>query len=270
MKPVVFIRETDDRKSFTRAMMKRFEEKWSGKNVFVKPNIVSHERYPTTTHPDVLDEVLRALTKKDCEVVVGDGPAPDAGGSDNIIEHHPLQKVCGKYDIELCNLHKEPFKKVMTRTGFKMRVSEVPFSYDYLISLPVLKYHSHVKLTGALKNHFGFLKNRERILMHMKHYMQLDSIHRGIAELHNVFKANLIIMDGARTMRGAQEQRHGGKVLKLGYMFGGQDPVALDCAGLYKLREIVPELKGIEPMDIKYIKIAQEMGIGSSDYKKST
>jgi uncharacterized protein (DUF362 family) len=265
MKPAVFIRETDDRKAFTRAVMKRFEGEWSGRRVFVKPNIVSHERYPTTTHPDVLREVLRALTEGGCEAMVGDGPDPNAGSPARIIEHHRLQRVCGEFDTELCNLHEEPFRRVMTRTGFKLRVSSVPFDYDYLISLPVLKYHPNTTLTGALKNHFGFLHGRERLLMHAR----LKSIHRGIAELHNVFKASLVIMDGARTMRNANELRHGGKVMRLGYMFAGQDPVALDCAGLRLLRNVLPELEGIEPLDIGHISQAVRLGIGSPEYRRA-
>ena len=264
MKSAVFIRETDDRKGFTRAMMEKTRKEWSGKKVFVKPNIVSFERYPTTTHPDVLREVIRNLVKEDCEVIVGDGPAPDAGKSARIIEHHNLQEVCGEFDVELCNLHEEPFRKVMTRTGFKMRVSSVPFGYECMVSLPVMKYHQSVMLTGALKNHFGFLANRERIYCQAR----LKNVHRTIAELHNVFKANVIIMDGARTLRAAQEQRYGGKVLRFGYMFGGQDPVAVDCAGLNLLNKIVPELEGVGPQDIGYIRIAERLGIGTRDYKR--
>jgi uncharacterized protein (DUF362 family) len=265
MNSPVFVKETDERKAFTGTVMKRFRKEWSGKRVFVKPNIVSFERYPTTTHPDVLKEVIGNLVREGCEVIAGDGPAPDAGNSARIIEHHRLQEVCGKFDVELCNLHDEPFRKVMTRTGYKLRVSSVPFDYDYMISLPVLKYHAVSKVTGALKNHFGFLQNRERTLMHTK----LKNINRGIAELHNVFKANLVIMDGARTLRGAHELRHGGKVLKLGYMFAGQDPVALDCAGVNLLNKIVPELEGVRPNDIEHIREADRLGIGSMGYRRA-
>ena len=264
MKPAVFVRETDDRRAFTREAMKRFSGEWAGRKVFVKPNVVSYERYPTTTHPDVLREVLRALTSRDCEVIVGDGPAFNAGNSTRIIENHHLQQVCGEFDIELCNLHEEPFRKVMTRTGYKLRVSSVPFGYQYLISLPVLKYHPVTTVTGALKNHFGFLQNRERLLMHAR----LKSIHRSIAELHNVFKASLVIMDGARTMRMANELRHGGKAMRLGYMFAGQDPVALDCAGFNLLRNVLPELEGQEPEKVEHIRQAIRLGIGKPDYRR--
>ena len=265
MKSSVILKETDARKGFTRAVLERYKKGWKGKKVFVKPNIVSFERYPTTTHPEVLREVLKQLTENDCEVVVGDGPAPDAGNAERIIENHRLQRICGEFDVELCNLHEEPFRKVMTKTGFKVRVSSVPFDYEYMISLPVLKYHQMVKLTGALKNHFGFLANRERVYCHTK----LKKIDRTIAELHNVFKANLIIMDGARTLRAAQELRHGGKVLRFGYMFAGSDPVAMDCAGLNLLNKMIPELDGVSPKDIEYIDIAERLGIGTTEYRRA-
>jgi uncharacterized protein (DUF362 family) len=266
MRSPVFLKETDDRAGFSASIMKRFQEEWSGRKVFVKPNIVSFERYPTTTHPDVLRQVLKSLLSRGCEAIVCDGPASDAGNSARIIENHSLQEVCGEFDIELCNLHEEPFRKVMTRTGHKLRVSSVPFTYEYMISLPVLKYHPLTTITGALKNHFGFLQRRERMLMHSR----LRNIHHSIAELHNVFKANLIIMDGCRTLRTANELRHGGKVLKLGYMFAGQDPVALDVAGLALLRNVVPELENVRYQDIEHITQAIRLGIGSPDYRKAS
>ena len=265
MRSAVFLKETDDRAGFTRAVMNRFRKDWSGRKVFVKPNIVSFERYPTTTHPDVLRQVLRMLDRAGCETIVGDGPAPDAGNSSRIIENHPLQQVCGEFDIELCNLHDEPFRKVMTRTGCKLRVSSVPFFYEYLISLPVLKHHRTTTITGALKNHFGFLQNRERILMHAR----LRNIHKSIAELHNVFRANLIIMDGCRTLRAGQEIRHGGKVLRLGYMLAGQDPVALDSAGFNLMRNIIPELEGMQAIGIEHIRHAIRLGAGTPDYRQA-
>ena len=258
----VSIKKTADRKSFARKAMKASKEEWTGKKVFVKPDIVSFERYPTTTHPEVLREVLRCLTDEDCEVIVGDGPALDAGSSARIIENHSLHEVCGEFHVELCNLHDEPFRKVMTKTGYKLRVSSVPFDFQYLITLPVIKYHRSVKLSGAVKNHFGFLQNRERIMAHTR----LKGIHRLIAELHNVFKANLVIMDGVTSLTRAQELRHGGRVLKFGYMFSGNDAVAADSAGLSLLSKAVPELEGIMPKDIGYLRMAEQMGIGSTEF----
>ena len=67
MRPAVIVKETDDRIIFTRTVMKKHRKEWKGKKVFVKPNIVSFERYPTTTHPDVLREVLSNLVGSGCD-----------------------------------------------------------------------------------------------------------------------------------------------------------------------------------------------------------
>jgi uncharacterized protein (DUF362 family) len=74
----VYFSETKDRRDFTIKVLDVFKESLEkAKKIFVKPNIVSYEGYPTTTHPDVLDAVLSRLV--DSDVVVGDGPAVDAG-----------------------------------------------------------------------------------------------------------------------------------------------------------------------------------------------
>jgi uncharacterized protein (DUF362 family) len=43
--------------------------------IFIKPNIVSYEHYPTTTHPETLDAILNFLKGK--QITVGDAPAFD-------------------------------------------------------------------------------------------------------------------------------------------------------------------------------------------------
>jgi uncharacterized protein (DUF362 family) len=261
----VFIRETSDRKDFVDSVLRRFERDLKGKTIFVKPNTVSSEPYPTTTHPNVLDAVLRFLTKKGNEVLVGDGPAFNAGNHSDIIENHPLNRVCGRYDVELADLHEYGFRKFLTRSGYKLKVSEIPFECDYMISLPVLKSHQVTDLTGATKNLFGLLQPRERMMMHAR----LKNIHRSIAELHSAFKANLTIMDAVETLTTANELRHGGEKRKLGFMLAGEDPLAIDSLGLCLLQGVDPNLKGKKPLDIKHLFWMKKLGLGTTEYKRA-
>ena len=48
----------------------------SASSIFIKPNLVSKEVYPTTTDPQLLDTVLQDLP--DHALTVADGPAFDA------------------------------------------------------------------------------------------------------------------------------------------------------------------------------------------------
>jgi uncharacterized protein (DUF362 family) len=75
------------------------------KSVFIKPNIVSSEPYPTTTHPQVLDTLLGHLS--DRKLVIGDGHAVDTGYTKNILNDSPLKEICNNHDVNLVNLYKK-------------------------------------------------------------------------------------------------------------------------------------------------------------------
>lgn len=263
MFPEVFLRKTHERKGFVDAVLQRFSREFSGKKVFVKPNIVSHENYPTTTHPETLEAVLSFLEKSGCETGVGDGPAPTAGKSHRIIEDHTLNRACAGFDVELINLHECRFQRKGAGRAV-LSVSSVPFDYDYIISLPVLKCHQNTDLTGALKNQFGYLKSRERVLMHGR----IRNIHKGIANLNILLKPDLTIMDAVQTYRRANEARNGGVMAELGWMLAGKDPVALDCVGLGLLQGIDTSLKGRGWKDVEHLRLSKELGVGSVEFRK--
>jgi len=258
---IVYYSETSNRKDFVTKIFDMFKSQLeNAKRIFVKPNIVSSESYPTTTHPEVLDTLLSLLSNHD--VAVGDGPAVDAGRSDQVLRNTPLREVCEKHNINLTNLYSGPMKTVTSSRGYTVKVSAIPSSCDYIISLPVLKVHNMCGLSGALKNQFGYLSKLDRILMHTK----LKNIQKGIAETNTAIHTNLFIVDAVQTMTKAQECRHGGCPTQLGAMIAGTDPVSLDHFGLNLLQKIEPQLKAKKP-NMKYIDYASEYGVGKTDYK---
>lgn len=261
----VYLAQTEDRISFVNRVLNKVKADFAqspGLKVLVKPNIVSHEAYPTTTHPQVLASVLDFLLDCKCQIIVADGPAFDAGDSDRIISSHPLREVCNKRGIELQNLHKQGFRKVRTKS-MSLEVSTLAFDCDRIISLPVLKPHQHCHLTGALKNQFGFLRNRERIMMHTR----LKSLSRGIAEVNSVVQPDLFIVDAITTYRYANERRHGGSEVSLGYMLAGRDAVALDSLGVELLQGVESSLRDKCAGNIPYIEHARELGLGNIEYE---
>jgi uncharacterized protein (DUF362 family) len=258
---IVYYSETPNRKDFVTKIFDIFKSQLENtKRIFIKPNIVSSEPYPTTTHPEVLDTLLSQLSNHD--VIVGDGPAVDAGRSNEVLRNAPLRQVCEKHSINLANLYSGPMKTVTSKRGYTVKVSAIPFSCDYVISLPVLKVHNSCGLSGALKNQFGYLSKLDRILMHTK----LKNIQKGIAETNTAIHTNLFIVDAVQTMIKAQECRHGGCPAPLGTMIAGTDPVSLDTYGLQLLEKIEPQLRE-KKSNIKYIDYAAEYGVGKTDYK---
>jgi uncharacterized protein (DUF362 family) len=201
---------------------------------------------------------LQGVAKK---VIVADGPAWDAGDAESIIEEHVLKKTCDKFSIPILDLSAQEIKKVRTRS-FELEISQLASGCDLIISLPVLKVHGICDLTGALKNVLGFLSTADKRRLHLS----LDA-HKVIAELNEVIKPDLHIVDGVQTLINTNELRHGGKPRTMGYMLAGSDPVSLDALGLELLRKIEPRLRHRkQASDVKHLGYAIELSLGDPTY----
>jgi len=254
----IYIAEVKNQNGFVKKIIEIYKQQIDEcQSIFIKPNIVSIEPYPTTTNPKTLDALLTLLSDKN--IIVGDGHAVDTGITKNILENSDLKKVCDKHNIELINLYKKKMKTTKSKRGYKIKTSIIPNECDYVISLPVLKAHKKCGISGALKNQFGYLSKIDRILMHAK----IKDIHKGIAEINLVNKTNLFIVDAIETLTKAQECRHGGCKAKLNTMIAGTDPVALDNYGHQLLQKLDPTIM----KNIKHVDYAHQIGVGKKDYK---
>jgi len=259
---VVYWSKTNEREKFATKALEIFKSELKSAQTFlVKPNLVSSECCPTTTHPDTLRAVLQFLSSRD--VVVADAPAIDAGSSDRIIRDCILRQVCDSFAVPLINLYKTKASKCVSPRGYRFRMFTMPLQRDFVISLPILKRHNVCGISGALKNQFGYLPRRERALMHLG----VKDIDKGIAELNVVARPRLFIVDAVSVLVQAQEIRHGGKVREAGYMLAGTDPVALDTFGLKILQEVEPDLRGKSLDDIPHIRQAMEYGVGLREFE---
>lgn len=248
----VFVQKTKNRKSFIKKAFARFkiqEKIKKSKTVLVKPNLVSAEPYPTTTHPEVLKTCLELFLSKNKRVLVADGPAFNAGPSQKVIKNHPLAQVCRKFDLQLINLNQGPFVKVKTKS-FTFNIASQALESDFIISLPVFKSHSTCLITGALKNQYGLLSLKDKAKFHLLFW---KNINRAIAELNKAVPANFWIVDLVETLINAQEVRHGGKKASVGFMLAGEDPVALDTKGFEILKNFAPRLKNKKVEEIPQI-----------------
>ena len=139
---MIYLRETQDREKFVKEVMNLEINKQiqSIKKVLIKPNIVSHEPYPSTTHPIVLKTCLDYFLSHKKSVVVADRPAPDAGDSKKLLDNHELKRICDSFDVPLLDLIKSEMKTVELE-DFTLEISSLPLQYDFILSLPVLKSH---------------------------------------------------------------------------------------------------------------------------------
>ena len=119
---------------------------------------------------------------------------------------------------------------------------------DYLIDVPVLKGHCQTLVTGALKNMKGIISDAEKRRFHSM------GLHKPIAYLNRIIKADFCIVDG---ICGDLDFEDGGNPVKMNRMFCCKDPVLADS--------YIASLMGYEPREIRYIALAEELGVGSTD-----
>ncbi len=264
-----FEESKEKRKEFTLKILDLFKDQIKGK-VFIKPNLVSYEEYPTTTNPEILETVITYLQDHGHEITCGDGHAVDVKASS--VKESTMKRICEKHGIEFLNLHKQPMKKLKSPRGFKIKMSAIPFQAESIISLPNLKSHRHMELrmTGALKMVVGYFTKFERIKMHM---MIIKNRWKMIAEANWFLMkqtgapSHLTIMDAVQPLIHANELRHGGTPIYAGHIFASTCPTVLDIHGFSFLKQYEPRYADKTMQYVPYIQYAINYGLGGPEYE---
>jgi uncharacterized protein (DUF362 family) len=228
------------------------------KHILLKPNIVSLENYPTTTHPELLEELIIQLRNLGKRVSVAEGPSFEKGK--DFLKKTYIYQVCLRHNVPLYH-----FKTFKTKTcNFGLKIYQIPFEYDYFISLPVLKAHmlKGVMLSCALKNQFAFISNIHRLKLHM-----FNRINKAIVDVNVIVRPDFYIIDATEVLLNANEKRYGGLPQDCGTLFCGTDPVSIDCYAFELLRNAgEKQLTNKSVRDIPYITQAEQQGLGSTNY----
>jgi hypothetical protein len=126
------------------------------------------------------------------------------------------------------------------------------FIGENILHLPTVKTHVFTTTTGAMKNAFGGLLNERRHWTHpVIHETLVDllmiqkKIHRGV----------FAVMDGTFAGDGPGPRCMVPYVKNV--MLAGADQVAIDA--------VAAKLMGMDPMSIKYIRMAHDLGLGCGD-----
>ena len=126
------------------------------------------------------------------------------------------------------------------------------FVRSNVVHLPTVKTHGHTTTTGAIKNAFGGLIPKYRHHAHKKIHEILVDLLAIQKEIH---KGIFAVMDGCVCGNGAgprtMEPFIGNIILASG------DQVAIDA--------VAAKIMGFEPLEIDYIKMAHDKGLGIGD-----
>ena len=230
------------------------------KKTILKLNLSWTLYYPAcSTPPWHLDGVLNCLIK--------DGYEDILGVENQTVVTHPWKGAYYNKWLPLLERYDIPFQPLTDIKWVKYEVKSDMLAMDEIfgevwipeifqdtniIHLPTMKTHGHTTTTGAIKNAFGGLIPKYRHHAHKKIHEVLVDLLSIQKEIHSGIFA---VMDGCVCGDGAgprtMEPYTGNTIL------ASADQVAVDA--------VAAKIMGFEPMEIEYIKLAHDKGLGMGD-----
>ena len=124
-----------------------------------------------------------------------------------------------------------------------------------VVHFPTVKTHGHTKMTGAMKNAFGGLITQKRHHCHKYIHDVLVDLLQIQKEIH---KGIFAVMDGTVCGDGAGPRTMEPRIKD--YILASNDQVAIDA--------VSAKMMGFDPMKIRFIKKAHDLGLGCGDVKQ--
>src|SRR5512142_1356133 len=124
-----------------------------------------------------------------------------------------------------------------------------------MIHLPTVKTHVFTTITGAMKNAFGGLLHRER---HWTHAVIHDTLVDLLTIQQEIHPGLFALMDG--TFAGDGPGPRAMRWHEKNIFLASADQVAIDA--------VSAKIQGFNPMDLKFIRLGHELGLGVGDPKE--
>ena len=226
-----------------------------GELILVKPNLLAGDppEHATTTHPAVFAAVVQLLVEAGARVEYGDSPgtgnpatAARKAGIASVAERfgaHP-----GRFDEQV---------ELQLPAGNSIGAPSVPVAQavlaaDGIVSVPKLKTHVLMRLTGAVKNQLGCVYGFHKARMHLiaPHANRFGEI---LVDINSALNPRLYVMDAVIGMEGNGPR--GGSPRKIGAILVSADPVALDATAC--------RLIALDPVHVPTNVVGQERGHGT-------
>jgi uncharacterized protein (DUF362 family)/Pyruvate/2-oxoacid:ferredoxin oxidoreductase delta subunit len=206
-----------------------------GKKVLLKPNILTDDDPGKciSTHPVVVEAMIRFLQSNGAIVLVGDSPAVHSNKFKG--EKSGIHKVCEITGARWVDFMASPVEKNLKKG--KIRIAGVVNEVDLIISLPKFKNHELVYFTGAIKNTLGLVPGFSKAKQHALH-QDRSRFGEFLVDLNEAVTPDYFLMDGIMGMEGPGPGR--GIPVEIGLILGSTNPLALDI--------IASRIAGYEPL----------------------
>lgn len=237
------------------------EKLFKGAKVLVKTNLLMRKNPEdaVTTHPVIIEAIVRYLQALGCKPIIGDSP----GGPYNEWNLKGVYKAAGmtavaertgcelNFDTSVVEVQNEKAKLLKT-----MQIIKVAHDVDFVISAAKLKTHGMMTYTGAVKNLFGVIPGIIKAEYHFK-MNNTANFAEHLVDICEYVSPVISIIDAIDCMEG--DGPSAGVKKHVGLVMASSNPYALDVAAA--------TVAGINPQLIPTIGAAEKRGLSSADAK---
>jgi uncharacterized protein (DUF362 family) len=235
-----------------------------GAITILKDNISWHYPMPSAnTTPWQLEGIILALRRagfaglacvQNRTVVTNAFKGEDLNGYLPICRHYDVPVLYNFRDEDMTWVPYQPKAEMLALDHIYPEGIRIPdyFVGKNIVHLPTVKCHMYTTTTGAIKNAFGGLLNKHR---HYTHSWIHETLVDLLAIQHEIHPGMFAVMDGTTAGNGPGPRTMTPVVKNV--ILASTDQVAIDA--------VAAKLMGFEPLDIAYIRLAHERGLGVGD-----
>jgi uncharacterized protein (DUF362 family)/NAD-dependent dihydropyrimidine dehydrogenase PreA subunit len=199
----------------------------TGEKIVLKPNILigSNPDKCVTTHPAVVRAAGLLLQQAGARVSWGDSPG--VGGLEFNARLAGIKQVADRLGFERADFaHGREVTHHAALLAKKFTLANGVLDADGLVSLPKLKTHGLMRLTGAVKNQFGCIPG---VLKGQFHAKMADPYQFAtmLVDINTFIRPRLYVMDAITAMEGNGPRN--GTPRQMNALLVSTDPIALDA-----------------------------------------
>lgn len=223
-----------------------------GERILLKPNLLVGGGPDSliSGHHTVFRAVARQLMDAGAGLTYGDSPA--FGGARGVARKAGIAVAAEELGISLADFSETRTVSFPEGRLIKQFTLAAPtLDADGIVSLPKLKTHGLMRMTGAVKNQFGCIPG----LLKGEFHARMDTMDRFgqmLVDLNRLLRPRLFIMDGVIAMEGNGPRS--GDPHQMSVLLFSTDPVALDAT--------VCHMIGLDPALVPTVVFGDAWGLG--------
>lgn len=241
-----------------------------GQDVLLKPNFNTADPFPGSTHNDTLINLILNIRKMGAKsVTVADRSGPV--DTKDVLKEKGIYDICEKFNANLIN-----FEELTEKQWVRLKPPKSHWNNGFYVAKPVLdskciictcclKTHGYGGVfTMSLKLSVGITHKRNMSELHSSFF----SMRKMIAEINQVYKPSLIVMDALEAFVDGGPMT--GKKKRADIILAGTDRIAIDVTGLAILKYLGSNKDIMDKKIFQQEQIARavELGLGITNAKE--